>query len=72
MRDGEGDSWFCELSSAGAILKGFAHESVMSPYAQDPRRVWPGVLESVPDVFAGRARDVCELRRVVLRDASGR
>ena len=25
----------------------------MSPYANEPRRVWPGVLDDVPDVFRG-------------------
>lgn len=52
MRDGSGDEYFLLFSSAGAILKGFAHESEMSPYASDPPRIWRGVLDEVPEVFA--------------------
>lgn len=51
MRNGSGDSWFCLFCQAGAILKGFDHESVMSPWANAHHQVWPGVLDQVPDVF---------------------
>jgi hypothetical protein len=57
MRDGSGDDYFMTFSSAGAILKGFDHESVMSPYAQDVERVWPGVLEQVPAEFSDFLKD---------------
>jgi hypothetical protein len=40
------------FTPAGAILKGFAHEAPMSPYNQEPPIVWPGVLDSVPPIFA--------------------
>lgn len=53
MRDGSGDSYYMLFSPAGAILKGFAHEAPMTPYAAVPPRVWPGVLETVPHEFAG-------------------
>ena len=33
-------------------MKGFAHESPMSPWSNQPERVWPGVLDSVPAEFA--------------------
>ncbi|MBW3635689.1 MAG: hypothetical protein KY445_04370 [Armatimonadetes bacterium] len=52
MRDGAGNDYFLLFSNAGAILKGFDHESPMSPYASDPPRIWPGILERVPAVFA--------------------
>lgn len=52
MRDGQGDAYFLLFSAAGAALKGFAHESPMSPYRVDPPRVWPGVLDDVPSAFA--------------------
>jgi hypothetical protein len=52
MRDGSGDDYFALFNPAGAILKGFAHESAMSPYADDRHSVWPGVLDDVPTVFA--------------------
>lgn len=46
MRDGSGDEWFLLFCSAGAILKGFAHES---PMAEGP--TWAGVLSDVPAAF---------------------
>lgn len=52
MRDASGDDYFILFNPAGAILKGFAHESVMSPYESTPPHVWPGVLASVPEVFS--------------------
>ena len=51
MRNGQGDEWFCVFSSAGLFLKGFDHESPMSPWAKQPPRVWPGVLNEVPETF---------------------
>jgi hypothetical protein len=53
MRNGQGDDFFILFNNDGAIIKGFDHESPMSPYANEPKRVWPGVLDEVPDVFRG-------------------
>jgi hypothetical protein len=47
MRNGSGDDWFLVFNQAGAILKGFAHES---PMADSPTR--EGVLSEVPAVFS--------------------
>jgi hypothetical protein len=33
MRNGSGDEYFILFNSEGAIMKGFAHESSMSPWA---------------------------------------
>jgi hypothetical protein len=52
MRDGCGDDFFALFNAAGCFLKGFAHESPMSPYRSRPKRIWPGVLDSVPAEFA--------------------
>jgi hypothetical protein len=52
MRNGSGDEYFILFSPVGAIIKGFAHEAPMTPYAFDPPHVWPGVLDAVPSVFA--------------------
>jgi hypothetical protein len=51
MRDGSGDEYFILFSLKGAIIKGFAHESPMSPYASEPNKVWQGVFESIPKDF---------------------
>lgn len=52
MRDGSGDHLFMLFNASGAIIKGFAHESPMSPFHARPPRVWRGVLDDVPAEFA--------------------
>lgn len=51
MRDGSGDDYFILFTDAGAIMKGFAHESD----AWQQRSMLPphGVFEGVPKDFAG-------------------
>ncbi|MBB2912595.1 hypothetical protein FHS43_003878 [Streptosporangium becharense] len=49
MRDGSGDEYSIVFSAVGAYIRGFDHESVMSPYGTG--RPWPGMLDSVPEVF---------------------
>jgi len=51
MRNGSGDDLFALFTKDGCFLKGFAHEMPMTPYAKRTRKVWPGVLDSVPSVF---------------------
>ena len=52
MRNGSGDDYFIILfNSQGAIMKGFAYESSMSPWATESGQVWPGVLDEVPSEF---------------------
>jgi len=53
MRNGSGDEYFILFNSAGAIIKGFDHESPMSPYASESQATWPGVLDEVPTEFHG-------------------
>jgi hypothetical protein len=52
MRDGCGDDFFALFNAAGCFFKGFAHEAPMSPYGRRPKRIWRGVLDSVPAEFA--------------------
>lgn len=52
MRNGCGDDFFALFNRAGCFIKGFAHESVMSPYRVQPPQPWPGILDGVPDDFA--------------------
>ena len=51
MRNGSGDDWFCWIGPPGAAILGFDHESPMSPYAVEPRRLWPGLTEGIPQAF---------------------
>ena len=48
MRNAEGDDYFILFMPAGAVIKGFAHESEMSPYQTQPNSVWPGLLDELP------------------------
>ncbi|TLF77582.1 hypothetical protein [Nocardia cyriacigeorgica] len=50
MRNGSGDEYSIMFSVAGVCVRGFSHESPMSPYGRDCRP-WPGVIDDVPDVF---------------------
>ena len=58
MRNGSGDDFFILFSPEGSVIKGFAHESSMSPYGvrrNNPgaRGIWPGIYEAVPaDLYA--------------------
>ena len=51
MRNGSGDEYFILFNSQGAIIKGFAHESSMSPWATESGQVCKGVLDEVPSEF---------------------
>jgi hypothetical protein len=52
MRNGSGDDYHVLFNEQGAIIKGFAHQAPMSPYARKPKQIWPGMLDEVPDEFA--------------------
>src|SRR5688500_10860335 len=32
-------------------MKGFGHESAMSPWSADEEKLWPGIFEDVPEEF---------------------
>jgi hypothetical protein len=51
MENGSGDDLDAIFGSAGCLIRGFAHESAMSPYREDPPRMFPGVLDDVPPDF---------------------
>jgi hypothetical protein len=51
MRNGSGDESSIVFAPVGAFARAFDHESDMSPYAQSPQRVWPGVVDEVPVEF---------------------
>lgn len=52
MRNGSGDDLFAHFDAAGCFLRGFDHESVMSPWSRGNTGIWPGVLDHVPREFA--------------------
>jgi hypothetical protein len=52
MRNGSGDDMFALFNEAGCWLKGFMHESIMTPYRNNPVQIWPGIFDLVPTEFA--------------------
>lgn len=52
MRNGSGDDLHAIFGRAGCLIRGFAHEYEMSPYAENPPKVFPGVLDEVPPEFS--------------------
>lgn len=53
MSNGSGDHWNIVFQESGAIVLGFAHESVMSPAGND-EELWPGLVDDVPAVFTAQ------------------
>ena len=52
MTDSCGDNFYILFNAHGAILKGFDHENVMSPWSRDDHSLWPGMFDGVPPQFA--------------------
>lgn len=50
-KNGSGDELYILFNQFGAILKGFDHESFMSPWAREDQSLWPRIFEGVPVVF---------------------
>ncbi|MFJ1899243.1 hypothetical protein [Streptomyces sp. NPDC088115] len=51
MVNGSGDDFSVLFTPAGVLIRGFDHESAMSPYGTDDEQVWPGVIDEVPAVL---------------------
>ena len=51
MSNGSGDGFFILFDSHGAIMKGFDHESAMSPWSAEEEKTWSGIFDDVPDEF---------------------
>src|ERR1700704_3045680 len=50
-KNGSGDELYVLFNCAGAIIKGFDHESAMSPWARDDQSLWPQLFDDVPRGF---------------------
>jgi hypothetical protein len=57
MRNGSGDDLFAIFDDNGCFLRGFDHESVMSPWNSRHKKVWPGVLDRVPPQMSTSLRE---------------
>jgi hypothetical protein len=54
MNNGSGDEYSIVFTASGAFVRGFDHESPMSPYGNEDYATWPGLVESVPQEFAAQ------------------
>ncbi|MET9342687.1 hypothetical protein [Nonomuraea sp. NPDC003804] len=57
-RSGAGDDYSIVFCPAGVYIRGFDHESPVSPFASDDLRPWPGVVDDVPEVFRPQLEEV--------------
>lgn len=55
MRNGSGDEYSITFSPAGAYLRGFDHESLLSPFTRTPAAPYPGLLDAVPAALRAAA-----------------
>ncbi len=56
--NGAGDHVIALFSVDGkVVLKGFDHESEVSPYARDEYGIWPGIYEGMPQEFLRLIQD---------------
>jgi hypothetical protein len=55
--NGCGDELYLHFTPSGCFIKGFAHESEMTPYKKSDHSIWPGVLDSVPAEFDSSIRE---------------
>lgn len=51
MRDGSGNDYAIMFAAAGAYAQACNHESPMTPSHLSPPAPWPGLFDSVPEVF---------------------
>ncbi|MDG4837006.1 hypothetical protein O7631_10805 [Micromonospora sp. WMMD967] len=51
MRNGSGDECSVVFFQEGAFIRGFDHESEMSPLKRDPASLWPGLVDGIPPPF---------------------
>ncbi|WP_370348992.1 hypothetical protein [Catenulispora sp. EB89] len=52
MDNGGGDHWDIAFEPAGVFLYGFDHESEATPWRDEPRAHWPGLLDGLPPTLA--------------------
>ncbi|WP_189186825.1 hypothetical protein [Streptomyces albiflavescens] len=57
MRDGCGNEYSIVFSRAGAYVRGFDHESPMTPYRVTPPAPWPGLFDGVPEAFRAQVTE---------------
>ncbi|MEU7894844.1 hypothetical protein AB0B45_18530 [Nonomuraea sp. NPDC049152] len=57
MDNGSGDGYSIVFTADGAYVRGFDHESPMSPWAAEPVALWPGLVDQVPEAFRAQVEE---------------
>jgi hypothetical protein len=55
--NGSGDDLAILFKNGCALIKGFDHESEVSPYAQEEYEIWPGIYEGAPEELLAELDD---------------
>lgn len=55
--NGSGDHLFILFSPQGVIMKGFDHESSLSPHAGEEYEIWPGIYDRTPQALLALLED---------------
>jgi hypothetical protein len=58
IRNGSGDHIFFVFNNFGCLIKGFNHESSMSPFQLETISIFPGIKDEIPFEFIGYLQDV--------------
>ncbi|MEV7523187.1 hypothetical protein [Streptomyces sp. NPDC091371] len=51
MNNGSGDEYTVLFTPDGVFGRGFDHESWVSPYTTEDMELWPGLVDTLPEVF---------------------
>jgi len=57
MRNGSGDEYSITFTNDGAFVRGFDHESPLSPFIRTPPALWRGLLMGLPASLATAAKE---------------
>jgi hypothetical protein len=49
MDSATGDGWLIWFSPQGVVVRGFDHESPVSPWGRKPIEPWPGLFDGLPE-----------------------
>jgi hypothetical protein len=49
MDSATGDEWLIWFSPQGVVIRGFDHESPVSPWRREPVEPWPGLFDGLPE-----------------------
>lgn len=56
-KDGSGNFFFAWFSPKGAVIRGFDHESKLSPFRKRPPEEWPGLFDGFPPALEYARRE---------------